>query len=212
MYRPQGLAVVAMMVFWSMLPSSAVASSITIPGGGQISFFGEPDTATYGQTFKALPGQLNQFSFWLNDWDGSKATGSVLYTSSARATSNNGGADGFERFDFLTGGLSLVAGNQYVAFLSASNFFDGSSTLASMSTAGSNAYADGSFVFLNNGNNFGLLTTTPWVNASTLDAQFFASFSDPVAADAVPEPASLVLIGTALMGTLARRRRSRRHA
>ena len=114
----------------------------TLPFGTGVSPFGESNTATYGQTITvpAVDNVLDSFSFWLDDtlnpdyvdfaayvmaWDGSKATGAVLWQSAMQTTTNNGGAGGFEQFTFNTGAVPLGGGGQYVLFLSASDYFDG---------------------------------------------------------------------------------------
>ncbi|HEY2573346.1 MAG TPA: hypothetical protein VGH65_04725, partial [Verrucomicrobiaceae bacterium] len=74
--------------------------------------FGEPSDATYGQTFTAPANarKLSSFAFYVDDnqnpdrvdfqgfvmaWDGSKATGPVLFQSGTLSTTNNHGAGGF---------------------------------------------------------------------------------------------------------------------
>ncbi len=67
---------------------------------------GEPDFATIGQTFTVgMDNILNSFAFWLDDigtdpvnfaafvmeWDGSKATGPILFQSAARAVYGGSG-------------------------------------------------------------------------------------------------------------------------
>jgi hypothetical protein len=74
---------------------------------------------------------LDSFSFWLNDgehgygglrrlrheWNGAVEPRHGSDSLTARKNDdNNGGANGDERFDFLTGGLLLNASNTYVAF------------------------------------------------------------------------------------------------
>ncbi len=62
------VAVLVAMVF--VATSSAFATTISITGTDGIQPFGEPDTATYGQTFKLNAGDdnyLDSFRFSLND-------------------------------------------------------------------------------------------------------------------------------------------------
>jgi hypothetical protein len=199
--------------------------------------FGEPNTATMGQTFTAPAGDifLNSFSFWLEDstqpgaatspvdfaayvmaWNGTRATGSILYQSAPQVTTNNGGAGGFAQFTFSTGGTLLTPGSQYVAFLSASNFFDGDQEGVTMGWIGDgNAYPGGDFVFANNGSSFSGLITDPsaWDGSRIGDAAFQASF----APEAVPEPATWAAAVMALIGVIFSQRhrlirRNRREA
>jgi hypothetical protein len=211
-----------------MLTSPAIHALVIGPGGSgnnPISAFGEPNTATYGQTVTVVAGNtyLNSFSFLLNDlldpdnvdfagyvmaWDGVKATGPVLYSSGIRSTTNNGGLGGNETFTFSTGSLSLTAGSQYVLFVSASGFFDGANGTASMAAYSTNPYSGGQFVFDNNGNSFADLSTQAWDNffGPSFDTAFTATFSE--APLSVPDGGStLALLGLALIGVVGLRRK-----
>jgi hypothetical protein len=184
---------------------------------GGITPFGEPDTATYGQTFTAdnVDVVLDGFSFWFDDylnpdtvdfrayvmaWDGNSGTGPILFQSGDQTSTNNGGAGGQEQFDFVTGGIALTGGQQYVAFLSVSELFDGSQGTSIWKNAG-NAYAGGGFVFLNNGNDSSQWTSADWGTLGTSDTWFRAEFAP------IPEPSALVLfpIGLAVLGVAMRR-------
>src|SRR5688572_13763656 len=112
--------------------------------------FGEPNAATIGQVF-VVPAdafRLDRFTFFLayggDDavrnppagparfagyvaaWDGTKASGPLLFASGERQlTTPEAGPNTFTPVSFETGGIRVTAGLTYVAFLSASGFFDG---------------------------------------------------------------------------------------
>ena len=181
------------------------------PGGW--SPFGESDTATYGQTFTTpTDNVLNSFSLYLSDtpvapvefyayiyaWDGVKASGPALFQSTLQSFI---GSAAPTEFSFLTGGITLATGSKYVAFLNAR--FDGIESSAVMPGFQDN-YSGGEFVYFNNGNDFGSLTTNDWdYNNGVHDAWFKASFSSA----AVPEPASLAMWGLGAIGLMFARRK-----
>jgi len=189
-----------------------------------ISSFGEPNTATYGQTFTVgADNRLDSFTFFVNDrqdsdfvdfrayvyaWDGSKASGSALFQSGNLSTTNNGGANGFEAINIFTGGTQLQSGQQYVAFFSASGLFDGQNGTSSWaSVTGASSVAGGGFVYLNNGNNLAMLTTQAWsqnFQCGGCDLSYRMSFNS----SDVPEPTSLALVGLGLAGVWLRKRKA----
>jgi hypothetical protein len=145
------------------------------------------------------------FTAYIYAWDGSKATGSALYSSAVQSFS---GSLTPTEYVFNTGSLALTSGSQYVAFLFANS--GGSAGMPIAGTLGSDAYSGGSFVFYNT-TNFSDLTTNSWDGASLFsptDAWFKAAFN---AVGAVPEPGSwaLMLLGFAGVGVALRRDRKR---
>ena len=196
------------LVFALLTSANAVSIIDTTVGGfsGGVSSFGEPTTATYGQTFTVTGTEtvLDSFSMWLYNrattgtvdfagyigtWDGAKM-GSLLYYSSQQTIMPNTGST---EFFFTTSGLQLVSGQEYVAFLSASKYFDGTTGTRSM-PIGNASYAGGYMVWDNNGNNFNELFHNTWDQSrypGDEDFAFKASFSP------VPEPTTMLLMDLA---------------
>jgi hypothetical protein len=161
---------------------SAQAQINTIPswdGSNFISSFGVTNTATYGQTITVAAGasQLNSFSFEIGycsasvalrgsvyAWDGTKATGSSLFTSAVRTVT---AGDTYTLVTFNTGGITLPAGT-YVLFGSTSqDQADAPGSACRWGSVGNNtAYAGGQFVYINNGPNPGQWTTATWSSIS----------------------------------------------
>ena len=178
---------------------------------GTVFQFGYPDSATYGQTFTVTGTDtvLDSFSLYVRGrysgagtvdlrgyiaaWDGSKAS-SILFES---ATQTMNAAATQQEFAFNTGGLGLLSGSDYVAFLSISNLGVQAESTFGMPYAGDEIA--GNFVFLNNGTNFGSLTSSNWGTGflGSSDAWFKASLSS---SSVVPAPATLALFGLGLAG------------
>jgi hypothetical protein len=179
--------------------------------------FGEPNAATFGQTFvaPANAGQLDRFTFFLfhdfgaparfagyvSEWDGEKATQPLLYQSGARELTTPHEAI---PVTFETGGIPVIPGQSYVAFLSASNFFDGQDDTTSAFLE-ADTYSGGGHVARPSGDNFSSVFTTAWRGLAPADVAFVADFS------AVPEPACMLLLltGIAASGGAMRRNRAK---
>jgi hypothetical protein len=183
-------------------------------GFQSIGQFGENNFGTFGQTFTVgSDNVLNNFTFYVDDetnsapvnfaayvmaWDGTKASGSILYQSGQQTTA---GSAGQEPFTFNTGGINLTAGQQYVAFLSVSNFFNGTTDSSFVGYVGSDTYAGGELFFQFNGNNFGALSTNSWYSFGNAELAFTANLSGST--QSVPEP--FTIVGTLIGGTAALR-------
>lgn len=172
----------------------------------------------FAQTFQR-PGAgfdyLQSFTFFLGDYNpdatgtdlifraavyevNGSQLGTQLYLSDAQAGSAN--YFGFDTYTFLTNNLHLDAGVSTFALVlqSVSNQNDALNAIAT----GATDYADGVFFTVNDDDTFAAAID------GTSDAAFEASFS----LSATPEPASLVLMGTGLLGVVGFARRRRSHS
>ena len=196
------------------------------PGPVGSGAFGEPNAATMGQTFVAPANalQLDRFTFFLayggdaavrnppagparfagyvTAWDGSKASGPLLFASGeTQLTTPIETPNTFTPVSFETGGIALTPGRSYIAFLSASGFFDGLEDNTGSAFEG-DTYAGGITVSLPNGNDFSQVFTSAWLTGlAPGDRGFVAEFSP------VPEPSTIMLVGTALAAVARRRKR-----
>ena len=180
--------------------------------------FGEPTTATIGQvlTAPAVANVLRDFTFYFDDfldnghdlaefqffvysWNSTtnRIQGAPLFTSAAMSSTNNGGLGGFEALKAEIG-IELTPGQQYMAFASAINLFDGDDSFGTVLGRTDNSYTGGNYYF-NNTQTFHLLPLTNWTTFGG-DLQFVATF--------VPEPGAWVMrIAAAMAAVVLGRRR-----
>ena len=206
---------------WASASAASAAVIDTRPGNDLLGFFGEPDSSTFGQTLTAPANAttLNTFKFsvvqdtpdavdfrfFVMAWDGTKATGSILFQSAVQQTTTQGSAEIFS----FSPNVPVTAGQGYVAFINNSGLqatAPDNGALKIAARTDTDAYTGGAFVFQNNGTDFLALTDTDWIETSTVayDIAFAADFT------VVPETGTLLplfALSSAMGLALARKRR-----
>lgn len=181
----------------------------------QIIYFGNPNTATYGQTFTAPSANvLNDWTFYLENqggpaqnfeffvmaWNGAEATGPVLYQSALQTV---GASQNTFKAYTVDPNLTLSAGQQYVMFINESGLNGAVNGQVAMGGNNNASPLGGSFEYLNNGDNFSQVTSTPWSTWSVAETAYLADFSD----SAVPDAGSSIFLLSCGLGALAAMRR-----
>ena len=173
-------------------------------GSSFISFWGAPNTATYGETITATATlqQLQNFTFELNvpagvnyqafvyQWNpvSLTITGPALFTSAPAVTPGPGGGV-FTPVTVNTGNVPLTPGQQYVLFFTTSTQVNVTKTGA-WGAIFSNAYTGGYQVYQNNGTNFSQLSSNAWTaSGNVLDLAFSVNVLSSISSIAGQLPA-----------------------
>jgi hypothetical protein len=162
-------------------------------GSAYINQFGDPDTATYGQTVTAPSGtnRLSSFTFYVElptglvfrpyvyAWSGTQATGPALYEGPETHTTE---ARVFQPVTINTGGVLVTPGQKYVLFFSISNdkAIDEGTNLGGDwgYIFGGGGYSEGSFVYINNSYKPEQWTDNSWEERTGSSLAFTAVFGD----------------------------------
>lgn len=233
LYNPL-LVVTSLIVSFVLLHSPVKADTMVETfshwdGGSSFTFggvnAGSPRRA--GQTFMVPTDNevLNEFSFWVDDnldpdaiplkgyvylFDDitSHAVGPSLFESLVQTTTNNGGAEGFEKVTFSTGGVTLDEDKQYIAFIESQLPVVPVLNKSSLQVAGAlgNPYPDG---MLRGALSQVSPTVAAWSGFESIDLAFEFKFAP--SSTEVPEPATLLLFGVGIgIGSLFRYQSKRR--
>lgn len=120
-----------------------------------------------------------------------------MFESLVQTTTNNGGAGGFEKVTFSTGGVTLEFGTPYIGFIESQLPIINQSSFQ-VAAVGTDPYADGIFRAAPSQTN---IAVTPWSGFEALDYAFEFKFSPSITP--VPEPSTIILLGIGI-GALLR--------
>lgn len=175
-------AVAGLLVAVALMMPSASFASYTIGtveswnGVSNVIYFGDPNTATYGQVVSVPTGHtaLTSFTFYLEiptdvtfrpyvyEWNGSAATGAPVFSGPAMHTNTD---SEFEAITINTHNARVTAGHKYVLFFSIAEE-EAVDTAEGQGSWGygipSSVYPGGEFVFINNGFDPGAWTQDTW--------------------------------------------------
>ncbi len=211
--------------------AAAVASPLVAPVAAPLAaqtidtrtgeLVGVVTTPNFGQTFTAPAGAtfLNAFSFFVHSNTALPADPLVTFRAYLRAT-NGTHAVGDLLFSeereadaccslpqerFLTGGIPVVAGEQYVAFLipEGGTLTSGFASLGGVTV---NSYAGGQAILMNAGCVTSVVAC-PLGSLGEQDQAFIAEFSG--GATSVPEPSALVLLALGMVAMVIGQRAKR---
>lgn len=197
------------MVLTAGVAGAALATPYSNTPGLNINYMGYPDTTTYGETFQAPGGNLQDWTFYLNGgnagngnfviaaWDGNKAVGPVLYQQGFSYTPGANVPMTFTGID-----LGLTSGNSYVAYMTIAGVNSPYSNVSTMGSQGDGGLG-GHFAYLNSQGVDPLTLQKQWDTFYIPNMQFSADFGD---AANVPEPASLAIFGLGIAGLIVRRK------
>ncbi len=167
----------------------AVIDTTTNGIQGLVGSLGEPDTTTYGQTFKAPSANgnfLSTFSLWIDpqtttklkgylaEWDGQKAN-KILWDSGNTPLEITGD---MQQVKFSNINQSLNPNKSYIFFVSTAGLQDGVQDDAFFGGDWNNPYLDGEFYFYNHNGNFNnLIDGSSWNGKfEGVDLEFKAEF------------------------------------
>ena len=178
---------------WGEIGSETMGQTFTVGSDNRLDYINFYLCSTINEEYT----EHLQFAMYVMQWNADKATGPILFESAPISTTGNAFHGNFEKISVDIGGIDLDVGEQYVAFVSVSEYISGQNSSGWMAYGGE-AYSDGTFVYIDNGSNTSAWTNSSWVTTYPGgDLIFEVGFN-------VPEPTTLLLLG---LGAMVFRRR-----